>query len=242
MSIPFSESTNNSGIVEQTRSLMRADSTQWATAKIVNSSNNYLDLVTGYAIGADNRFDWDDTNHTKLPIGTTNIVANQKDYSFLTDEQGNSIITLLRIDILGTDGIYSPLTLIHKDDIKDIAIDEYQKVAGIPTEYMKLGDNIIRLFPKPSASVTAGLQFYFQRTGSYFAVIDTTKSPGVSPLLHRGFVIASAYDGALTLGLPNLSALALEKQMEERKMIKYFSVRNEDANLNTFSGEVINSI
>src|SRR5574343_2023670 len=100
----FSDTVNNLGIVQQVRDMMRVDSTQWATSKIVNSVNNYLDTVTGYAIGADRRFQWDDTNHTKLPIGTTNLVANQSDYSFLTDEQNNKILTLTRIDILQATG------------------------------------------------------------------------------------------------------------------------------------------
>ncbi len=76
--------------------------------------------------------------------------------------------------------------------------------------------------------MTAGLKFYFQRTASYFAATDTTKAPGVSPLLHRGFVIAAAYDGALTLGLSNLNALAQERMVEEKKMVEYFSERNMD--------------
>src|SRR3990167_1720833 len=96
----FSDTSLNQGILQQTRSMMRVDATQWPTAKVVASCNNYLDLIAGYAIGADRRFQWDDTNHTKLPIGTTNLVADQSDYSFLTDEQGNNIITLTRIDIL----------------------------------------------------------------------------------------------------------------------------------------------
>lgn len=99
----FSDASLEQGIVQQTRALMRVDSTQWSTAKIVASCNNYLDLVAGYAIGADKRFQWDDTNHTKLPIGTTDLVANQSDYSFLTDEQGNAILNLTRIDILDSD-------------------------------------------------------------------------------------------------------------------------------------------
>ena len=86
----------------------------------------------------------------------------------------------------------------------------------------------MRLFPKPITSVTNGLKFYFQRTASYFAAADTTKAPGVSPLLHRGFVIASAYDGALTLGLANLQPLAVELQREEVKMKQYFSDRDMD--------------
>lgn len=223
----FSDTSTNLGILEQTRSFMRVDSTQWATSKVVNSCNNWLDTVAGYAIGADRRFQWDDTNHSKLPIGTTNLVANQSDYSFLTDEQGNSILNLTRIDILDSNGTYRELKIIDQSEIP-MALDEWQKTAGLPTHYDKIADNIIRLYPKPIDSVTNGLKFYFQRTPSYFVATDTTKSPGVPPLLHRGFVIAAAYDGALTLGLANLQPLSIEMQKEEQKMKDYFLNRNTD--------------
>lgn len=223
----FSDTTNSTGIVEQTRSLMRVDATQWPTSRIVNSSNNWLDTITGYAIGADRRFQWDDTNHTKLPIGTTNLVANQSDYSFLTDEQNNKILNLTRIDILDDDGNYRQLVPIDQAQIEG-ALDEFENVAGKPVYYDKIADNIIRLYPKPSVNVTSGLKFYFQRAGSYFAATDTTKEPGVSPLLHRGFVVAAAYDGALTLGLENLQPLSVEVQKEEAKMKQYFAIRNTD--------------
>lgn len=223
----FSSSSDNTGIVEQVRAMMRVDSTQWPTSRIVNSCNNYLDTITGYAIGADRRFQWDDTNHTKLPIGTTDLVANQSDYSFLTDEQNNKIINLTRIDILDENGVYRQLETIDQKEIGG-ALDEFNKEANLPVYYDKIADNIIRLYPKPIASVTSGLKFYFQRTASYFASTDTTKEPGVSPLLHRGFVIAAAYDGALTLGLQNLNALGIEFQKEEQKMKDYFAIRNTD--------------
>jgi len=223
----FSDTTNNTGIVQQVRKFMRVDSTQWPTANIVNSANNWLDTVTGYAIAADRNFQWDDTNHTKLPIGTTNLIANQSDYSFLTDEQGNTILNLTRIDILDPSGDYRKLELIDQANVS-VALDEFQSTAGFPQYYDKIADNIVRLYPKPATSVTSGLKFYFQRTPSYFADTDTTKAPGVAPLLHRGFVIAAAYDGAITLGLQNLQALQLELQREEQKMRNYFSVRNTD--------------
>lgn len=223
----FSDTVNNSGIVQQSRDLMRVDSTQWATQKIVNSCNNWLDKITGFAIKADRNFQWDDTNHTKLPIGTTNIVANQSDYSFLTDEQGNKIITLTRIDIKDSNGNWVKLDRVDQSQI-DQALDEYESTAGAPVKYDLIADNIVRLYPAPASNVTAGLKFYFQRTPSYFTASDTTKEPGVSPLLHRGFIIASAYDGALTLGLNNLQPLSVELEKEEQKMIKYFSDRNMD--------------
>ncbi len=227
MSIVFSDTSTNLGIVQQVRSFMRVDSTQWPTSKIVNSVNNYLDTVAGYAIGADRRFQWDDTNHTKLPIGTTNLIANQAEYSFLTDEQNNSILNLTRIDCLDPNNVWRELQVIDEAQIP-MALDEFNKTAGLPTWYDKIADNIIKLYPKPLQSVTAGLKFYFQRTPSYFAATDTTKAPGVPPLLHRGFVIAAAYDGALTLGLSNVQALSVEAQKEEEKMKDYFLNRNTD--------------
>lgn len=226
MSIPFSETTNNTGILQQARALTRTDANQLPTYKVVNSCNNWLDKVAGYAIGADQRFQWDDTNHTKLPEGTTTLTSGQSDYSFLTDEQGNSIVTLTGISILiGT--IYQPLIEI---DRSDAAYDptSFGAFSGVPSYYDKIADNIIRLDYKPSTTTALGLKFFFQRTPSYFAATDTTKAPGVSPLLHRGFVIAAAYDAAGSLTLSSTNWLAGEMQKEEAKMIAYFSRRNND--------------
>lgn len=226
--IVFSDSITNQGIVQQTRKFMRVDENQYPTSNIVASVNNYLDTVVGYAIGADKRFRWDDTNHSKLPIGTTDITAGQQDYSFLTDEQGNAILNLSRIDMLTSAGTYTTLQPISEGDITNQAIDSFLNTSGTPNYYIKLADNVIRLKSKPLTSVTAGLIFYFQRTGSYFTESDTSKAPGVSPLLHRGFVIAAAYDGAITLGLNNTQPLSVEMEKERQKMEDYFTNREPD--------------
>src|SRR3990167_9924231 len=110
MGIPFSETATNSGILQQARDKARVDATQWPTQRVVNSCNNWLNKIFTYGKGNDIKFQLDDTNHTKLPIGTTNLVADQSDYSFLTDEQNNTIITLTRIDMLReTGGDYKQL-------------------------------------------------------------------------------------------------------------------------------------
>lgn len=222
----FSNTTDNTGILEQVRAMMRVDATQWPTSRVVNSVNNWHDRVTGYAIGADRRFQWDDTNHTELPEGTTTLTSGQSDYSFLTDEQGNSIVSLLGVSML-KNGKYEPLTLVNRND-PNIDLASFGAISGTPTQYDKIADNIIRLDRLPTSTVSAGLKFYFQRTGSYFTATDTTKSPGVAPMLHRGYVIAAAYDGALTLGLENIQPLSVERDREEMKMIEYFSRRNND--------------
>ena len=221
----FSEAVNNTGIVQQTRDMARVDSTQWPTSRIVNSANNWLDKITGYAIGADRRFEWDDTNHTELPEGKRDLTVSVTDYSFLLDEQGNTILTLTGVDIL-TGGYYEPLQPVNRND--EDYDSSFGQVSGIPSQYDKIADNIIRLDAIPTATVTNGLRFHFQRTPSYFAGTDTTKAPGVAPILHRGFVIASAYDCALTLGLQNIQALSIEMQKEEQFMKEYFGNRGMD--------------
>lgn len=229
MSLFFSSSGDGQGIVEQARAFMRVDATQWPVAKVVASINNYLDLVTGYAIGADRRFQWDNTNQTKLPVGTTNLVANQANYSFLTDEQGNQIVTLTRLDIQDPNGVWRQLKLIDQVDITGFGLDSTLATPTLPMYYDKTADNIVRLYPAPATSVTAGLKFYFQRTSPYFTAASTTTTTGFSALLDRGFVIAAALDGAITLGLSNISLLETEMTKETNKMIAYFGKdRNND--------------
>lgn len=221
----FSDTTNNTGIVQQVRDMCRVDSSQWPTSRIVNSANNWLDKVTGYAIGADRRFQWDDTNHTELPEGKRDLTVSVTDYSFLLDEQGNTILTLTKVEILNG-SYYEELQPVDKNE--ESYDESFGQVSGIPTQYDKIADNIIRLNAIPTATVTNGLRFTFQRTPSYFAATDTTKAPGVAPILHRGFVIAGAYDCALTLGLPNIQPLSVELQKETEFMLQYFANRGLD--------------
>jgi hypothetical protein len=226
----FSDTSGGTGGVQQVRSFMRVDSNQWPTSKIVNSFNNYLDRLTGYAIGADKRFQWDNTNHTKLPEGVTDLTSDQTDYSFLTDEQGNQILTLTGMSLIDANGLETRLIPVDRDDM-DYDQLSFGKITGTPTRYDKIADNIVRLDYKPSATDAASydLKFYFQRSSPYYVATDTTKTSGFSPILDRGFVMAGAFDGALTLGLPNLQPLSIEMQKEEQFMKDYFTNRNNDS-------------
>lgn len=203
---------------------MRVDSTQWPTHNVVNSCNNWLDYVVSYGLANDRFLQFDDTNHTELNEGTTTLTSGVTDYSFLLDEQGNKITTLLGVSIL-QNGKYVPLTPVDRSQVD---MGTFGQVSGTPTQYDKISDNYIRLDYIPSSTVSAGLKYYFQRSGSYFVATDTTKEPGVPPFLHRGFVIASAYDGAMTLGLPNLQPLSVDREFEIQKMKDYFMGRNND--------------
>lgn len=224
----FSDTSTNLGILQRVRVMARVDSTQWPTANVVNSCNDWLNRIFTKGKNLDVKFQLDDTNHTALPEGTENLVANQSDYSFLTDQQGNRITNLTRIDILDASGLYRQLMPIDQAQLNGIALGEWNKTANLPLYYDKIADNVIRLYPKPATSVSSGIKYYFQRSPSYFAATDTTKQPGVADDLHRGFVVASAYDAALTLGLANLQPLSVELQKEEQKIDDYFASRLTD--------------
>ncbi|MBK9580260.1 MAG: hypothetical protein IPO40_24610 [Fibrobacteres bacterium] len=206
--------------------MARQDATHWPTVRVVNSCNNWLDYVVSYGLAHDKFFQFDDTNHAKLAEGTSPLTINVTDYSFLTDEDGAPITTLLGVSIL-TGGRYVPLTPVDRND-PEYDASTFGQVSGTPTQYDKIQDNIIRLDTIPPATVSAGLKYFFQRAGSYFVATDTTKQPGVNPALHRGFVIASVYDCALTLGLQNLQPISVELEKEKQKLVEYFATRNND--------------
>lgn len=227
MSIQFSNSTTKLGIVERARKRVKLDSVQFPIEDIVASANDHLNFITGYAIGADKRFQWDNTNHTALPEGTVDLEVGQTDYSFLTDEQGNSIITLTGVSVL-VGSQYVPLKLMDKSEL-GYDINTYGTISGTPSGYDKVADGYLRLDFKPVSTVANGLKFHFQRTASYYTSADTTKETGVSPLLDKGFVIAAALDCAENNNLSQLNSLRDEMAREQAKIVELFNIRNQDA-------------
>jgi len=232
----FSNSAALSGIVEQARKKARVDATQWKTEYITNSVNSYLDKIFNYGFSLNKKFNLDDSNHTKLPIGTTNLTSGQSDYAFLTDEQSNRIINVLRIEIGDIN-----LKQIDERDINDITLTNYRKVDGTPVEYDKIADNIIRLYPTPDTTTANGITYYFQRAPSYFTAADTTKEPGLPASLHRGFIVNAAFDIGVSLGLENTNILAQEVATEWQEVVKEFKVRSAGDVANRLEGEMIDS-
>ncbi len=226
----FSDTTFNTGIVEQTRDKARVDSGQWATSKIVNSCNNWLNHIFTRGKVLDRKFQLDDTNHTALPEGTTALVSGQASYSFLTDQQGNRITNLTAVSLIEiATNIETKLYPIDLGN-SNYNFASFAVTAGTPTRYDKVADNIIRfdLVPNTADAAKYKIKYYFQRAPSYFVAADTTKQPGVADDLHEGFVVKSAYDAAYTLGLSNLPILTAELAKQEQVIDDYFASRETD--------------
>lgn len=208
-------------------------------ADFVADVNEELDTFLHIATRADGTWQVDDSNYTTddgdLPIIYTDLVANQSDYSFLTDEFGNVILDLLRVYIL-SNGQYIPLEYVDRTNNDNRGLYSEDGNTGTPRVYDKSG-NTITLDPIPVANVTEGLKVEINREAYYFSVSDTTKKPGVPGVLHKVFYIGPAYKYARQNNLANLSRLerdyfslvgSPEDPEDFGQIGQYLASRNED--------------
>ena len=168
--------------------LTDSTSTSYPTATRLIYANNAQKKVAGVIIGADGRWSWDDTNQTDLPIGTTDLVSGQEDYSFDTE-----FLKVKKVQILDSSGNTQKL---HSKDMKDYRGEIYQNnqaSVGTPLYYDKDGVSIF-LDPIPNYNSTGGLKVYFQRVTKDITSFGAT-SPGFYEVEHEilAYMIAIPY-------------------------------------------------
>lgn len=206
--------------------LVDTDSNTYPVADKTRNINLALDEVTGIIIGCDGTWQWDDSNYTDLPIGTTDVVSGQQDYSF--DE---AHLTIEAIEIQNEDNSWTrlkPIDLYPEYNIQSkTSITDYLSTPGKTEYYDKVGDSFF-LYPPTNYSKTAGLKAFFQRKADPFVVGDTIKKPGFASHLHRYLSISVAYDWAIAKTHPKANWLAAKK-LEYRDLIKaFYSKRTKD--------------
>lgn len=219
--------------------LVKSDSTTYPITQKTANVNRALDNVVSAILGADGRWQWDDTNYTDLPIGVTDLVSGQQDYSFDTE-----YLVLTRLEVKDPNGNWQYLTPIDQNDlnystlnyrdnvpgyvyVEGQSLSDFLKTPGTPLYYDKLASSVF-LYPKPDYSSDGALKAYFQRRADYFTVSDTTKEPGFAKHLHRYLSISAAYDFALTNGLSKAGTLKQELLALEQKITEFYAYRPKD--------------
>lgn len=178
------------------------------------------------------KWQWDDNNHPPdHPTITTNLVASQRDYSFITDETGNRILDIHRVFVM-LNNADNQFTEVHPVDAQSErgGTNGYWDgldVAGAPYNYDKTG-NTIFLDPVPNYAKTNGLKVYVNREGVYFTVDDTTQSPGFAGLFHEYLVYAPCYKYAIDNNLANVNGFLNEKTRLENAVGDYYGKRARD--------------
>jgi hypothetical protein len=185
--------------------------------------NVWYGKVVTRIMQSDAKFQWDDLNASDLPIGTTSLVVNQQDYSIAD----STYLKILKVECKDSAGNWIPLTQIDYNEKKNIAMAEYHKTAGTPSEF-DLVANSIFLYPKPSYASAGGLKLYFQRTPDYFTDDDTTQTPGFVEPFHCVLSFGAAYDYALA------NDMATKIATLGGEILKYMGDENHDGMIKDF--------
>jgi hypothetical protein len=225
----FNDTSTNLGICQEVDDICKTTTASYPVAAKARRANSAMADFTGIALNSDDRWSFDDTNYTDIPIGTTDLVDGQDDYSIDSD-----FLKVTKVELKDENGDWVELTPYDRNDVK-LVLDE----EGTPEYYDKFANSII-LYPKPDYSQTASLRVSFQRDGSYFTASDTTKEPGIPSLFHKYIALKVAESYLRDNKKENYVSVRNEIQKyEEEKIPEYYSKRNKDERP-TISGARIN--
>lgn len=241
MSLAFNDTTTRKGIVQHYEKEIGANfgDVSGNTSKLKDFTadcNSAHDRFVELAIKSSGTWQFDDSNHTKYPTISTNIVSTQRDYTFTTDEQGNIILDIYAVWVADESGVFHKLEPVDKQNQVDMdTFENGQNQTGMPTRYDKTANGIL-LDLIPSYSYTNGLKVEINREGSYFVYTDTTKMPGVPGLFHEYYALRPAFDYARRKNLSILPRLEKEVVKMEGDVVAgvtgtiemYFSRRPKD--------------
>lgn len=239
MSLAFSDTTNKKGIIQEIEvacgfddGFISGNTTRLKqfTSKINLAFDDFLPI----AINASGSRQFDDSNFTDFPFIETDLIANQRDYTFSGDEGGNLVLEVYKVMLRGSDGVYRELEPIDQQ-YRGQGSSMWDGLAqtGTPRQYDKTGNGIILdLLPtynwRNANEGKRGVKMFVNREPSYFVYTDTTKKPGVPGSLHRWFVVRPAEDYTRT-HVPSLYPALREERLElEEKIEKHFALRPKD--------------
>lgn len=238
MSLKFSDTTNKNGIVQNIEDEcgfndgdISGDTT--LLAKMTANVNNALDEIFALIFSTGGTWQFDDINHPKYPIITTNLVSGQRDYAFTTDEQGNVILDIYKVMIDIGNGTFKELTPVDQQSPHDLHNNNIEGFVdglnrtGVPERYDKTSNGIF-LDLIPNYEAVGGLKVYINREASYFTVADTTKKAGFSGLFHYLLVLITAYKYARIHSLPQIDRIKNDLLEMKNALVKHYGKRERD--------------
>ena len=124
---------------------------------------------------------FDDGDHTKDPIITSNLVSGQRDYHFTDDEQSNVILDILKVMVADSAGKFSDLERVDMVRNAPTTMNDGVNTKGTPSKYALVGNGIF-LDYIPDYDYTNGVKLYINRQASYFTSGGTDVVAGIDGL------------------------------------------------------------
>lgn len=164
------------------------DTTDYPLADRLRNINKWRHNVATWIWQSSSDWEYDDTNYGNLPIATTTIVNNQRDYTLPTN-----LIKIKRVEVLSLNGKWVKLKYVD-EQMSPNGLDNED--AGAPTSYALLGNSII-LYPKPNTELiteASGLRVYLSRSINEFTNEDADEDPGFTANFHDIIVLGAVYE------------------------------------------------
>lgn len=192
-------------------------------ADFTSRINRAYDKAATRIMAVDGRWQWDDSNYTDFPIGSTDLVSGQQDYTL--DVEFLDIVKVVIQDQASNKMVMRPIDINDPEGRRYIT--DIPQAGGIPSYYDKTGASLF-LSPIPNYNKTGGLTVYYRRKPSYFSVGDTKKPVGIPFNFHRYLSLLASFDYAVgkRLDVKN-DLIVLVKEMEEA-MDDWYSKRSKD--------------
>jgi hypothetical protein len=181
--------------------------------------------IIGWILESDGRWEWDDTNYTDLPIGTTTITTDQQDYAIDTTH-----LEVLRVEIKDSNGNWSKIEPVDQEDEQGFSLSQLSTDTGVPDRYDLVGNSLF-LYPVPNYTQAASIKIYFQRGPDEYTSAELTtgtKVPGFASTFHHLIAYMVALDFVL-VHIPQLASgynLILER--DKKALKKFYGKRNRD--------------
>ncbi len=223
----YSDTINQQGIVQEIDFLVNTDAVKFPIADKTRIINRWYEKIVGWILSTDGRWQWDDTNYTTYPIGTTNLVSGQQDYTYDPKH-----LRVTRMEIKTPSGQWQWLQPIDQNDDRWRSITQLGSQGGVPQYYDKLSNSAF-LYPTPNYSQAASLKVYYQRTMDPFVATDTTKEPGFANIFHKLLAWGASFEYAMAnnLNAQKLSVLKNEVQIQEDELKEFYSKKSKDEQL-----------
>lgn len=250
MSLPFNVAFT--GIVQQFEKEIGANRGDIANdtnrlKEFAALANLALDDYTALALRSSGAWQFDDSNHTDYPFIEADLVANQRSYTFTTDENNNVILDVYKVMVKSPTGIYTMIDPVDQQNGNDMeSFYNGEDTTGIPTRYDKTGNGIfLDVIPNYSWRLAQesekGLKVFINRESSYFTYTDTTRKAGIRGTHHKYLYLKPALDYARRNNLNSYLRIESEIIKIESEVKKDYSQREKDKQ-ETLSPEPINSI
>ena len=215
---------NYTDLKAEINALCDTTDTSYPAADKLRRINAAYEHIVGRLLTIDGRWQFDDSNYTKQPIGYMALVAGQQDYAFDV-----AFLTIEYVSVLDATGKY---VLLHPIDPDDMRTDpsQFETTDGLPMYYDKIG-NSIYLYPKPAAgSVTLarGLKVGFQRTASLFELSDSTKEPGFASPFHALLAYRASLPYCMTYKKDRVPLYLNEAMRLGADCMKFYAKRQKD--------------